>query len=280
MRPPWSYPAADYLFAATRECGEQFAVLAQANCLTPRALADRSSVVALLTRVQVEFEAELARIGSLPPGSEGPQLTAWMHDALREAGYLHAPGWSAIAGVAGESCSTLHQVVTAIRRRLAKGWRPEVDAATLDPSRRFGASYQRGGSLACGYCGGQLVSGSRYCGYCGFRVVLEHRQRNAQPAPPWDAGPLTPPPLRPPPDDGMRVQVRVDGLLPSTLPPCRRCALEAEIDRCISATLAPPQHALDELAQCAHAAGCQRAASPPLSGYLPESRAVDGGRAT
>lgn len=256
-RSPSYYPCADYLFAATKDDAEKFAVLAQANCLTPRALADRSSVVALLTRVQVEFEAQLARIGSLPPGTEGPQLTDWIHDALRDAGYLHQPGWAGISQLAGESSSTLHQVVAAMRRRLAHGWRPEVDAATRDPSRRFGMPYEHGGALACGYCGGQIAAGSRYCGYCGSRVMREHLQGYAQPAPSRDASPLTPPPLRLTSDKPILVQTRVDVPPPTTGPICRRCALEAEIDRCINAMQAPPQHAIDELAGLNHASGCR-----------------------
>jgi hypothetical protein len=149
MRPPWSYPLAYFLLGQAQDTDELFDILAHGQSLTPRARADRPSVVALLARTEREHhetgaEWLRARGGYPNPGDEAPWFSEAIARALRAAGYLNERGWDSLN-------------VTA-----SPGRGHDVDAYLAEVRASTGRLER-----TCRSCHRMIPHASVYCGYCG-----------------------------------------------------------------------------------------------------------------
>jgi hypothetical protein len=202
-RPPHTSPW-ELLLRAGRTAEEQFDLLERARCLSPKALAGRPAVVALVEQVTTSFRPRTwidppGHVGGPPLGWEPPSLWGEIQVALYEAGYLDEEGWRVLMGhsipaseytyvrnpdlphvdpprkaAPGYERMDVERIIAEVHtiHDAGRGGSPQTakDSNGAVPGPPSDSPSAAGDDVTCWRCRRHLPPSAAYCGYCGTRL--------------------------------------------------------------------------------------------------------------
>ena len=160
------------LVESARSADELFELLRLAGCLTPRARANRSTVVAMMNRARDAFEPPFS-VGDELPGSSHGCPTVWdaIVQSLSRASYLQLAGWpDTHRRVSSSDVETRVQKIIA-DARATQTVPPASDVpwlhALADEQRTARRLAFEIGPIPCPACRRELPDGVKACVWCG-----------------------------------------------------------------------------------------------------------------